>query len=132
MFYCSALWQFFCIVTNNAKYFSPLLHTPSKNVPRCCLQYRSFFRFVATTRKSALISVHVCFSALLPTTLTNFLDCGPQHGKMIGVVASTVEKRSAMLATTYKNVQIRISPRIRNHMQTYTRVPIRAYAVVFH
>jgi hypothetical protein len=39
-----------------------------------------------TTGKSPLISVHVCFSALLPSTPIIFLRCRPQRGKMIGVI----------------------------------------------
>jgi hypothetical protein len=46
----------------------------------------------------------VHFSALLPSTPIIFLLCGPQHGKMIGVVAYTAEKLSALLTTTQKNV----------------------------
>jgi hypothetical protein len=46
MFYCSALWQFFCVVAYNAEHFSALLPTTQKNVPRCCLQRLSFFRVV--------------------------------------------------------------------------------------
>jgi hypothetical protein len=57
-----------------------------------------------TTRKSTVISVHMCFSALLPTTLIIFPSCGPQRGKMIGVVAYTAEKLLALLPTTRKNV----------------------------
>jgi hypothetical protein len=35
-----------------------------------------------------------------------FLRCGPQRGKMIGVVAYTAEKLSALLPTMWKNIQI--------------------------
>jgi hypothetical protein len=59
-----------------------------------------------TTRISTLISLHVCFSVLLPTTPIIFLRCRPQRGKMIGVVAYTAEKLSAELPTTQKNVRI--------------------------
>jgi hypothetical protein len=52
-----------------------------------------------TMQKNTLISVHVCFSALLPTTEIIFL----QRGKMIGV-AHTAEKLSALLTTMQKNV----------------------------
>jgi hypothetical protein len=54
--------------------------------------------------KSTVISVHMCFSALLPTTPIIFLRCGPQRGKMNGVVAYTAEKLSVLLPTTRKNV----------------------------
>jgi hypothetical protein len=57
-----------------------------------------------TTRKSALISVHVCFYALLPTTLIIFPRCRPQRRKMIGVVIYTAEKLSPLSTTTRKNV----------------------------
>jgi hypothetical protein len=46
----------------------------------------------------------MCFSSLLTTTPIIFLCCGPQRGKMIGVVAYTAEKLSALLPTTRKNV----------------------------
>jgi hypothetical protein len=55
-----------------------------------------------TTLKSALISVHVCFSALLPTTPIIFPHCRPQRRKMIGVVVYTAEKLSALSTTTRK------------------------------
>jgi hypothetical protein len=44
------------------------------------------------------------FSALLPTTPMIFLRCGPQHGKMISIIAYTAEKLSALLTTMQKNV----------------------------
>ncbi len=115
---------------------SALLPTTLNIFPRCCQQCRKMFQVVAynanhfstleaTTRKSALISVHVCFSALLPTTQIIFPRCRPQDGKIICVVAYNMEKRSALLATTQKNVRIRLSPRIRNHIRINTRVSIR-------
>jgi hypothetical protein len=55
----------------------------------------NFSTLLPTTRISTLISLHVCFSALLPTTPIIFLRCRPQRGKMIGVVAYTAEKLSA-------------------------------------
>jgi hypothetical protein len=61
---------------------------------------------VAYNAVSTLISLHVCFSALLPTTLIFFPRCRPQRGKMIGVIAYTAEKLSALLPTTQKNVRI--------------------------
>jgi hypothetical protein len=84
---------------------------------RCCPQRRKIIGVVAynadnfsallpTTRKSTLILVHMCFSAFLPTTQIIFLRCGPQRRKMIGVVAYTAEKLSALFLTTRKNVQI--------------------------
>ncbi len=79
----------------------------------------------ATTQKSALISFHVCFSALLLTTQIIFPHCRPQHGKIICVLDYIVEKWSALLATTRKNVRIRLFPRIQNHMRISTRVSIR-------
>jgi hypothetical protein len=56
-----------------------------------------------TMQKNTLKSVHVCFSAMLPTTAIIFLRCGPQRGKMI-CVAHTAEKLSALLTTMRKNV----------------------------
>jgi hypothetical protein len=47
--------------------FSLLLPTVQKNDQRCCLQRLSFSVLFPTTWKSALISVHLCFSALIPT-----------------------------------------------------------------
>jgi hypothetical protein len=91
MFYCSALWQFFRVVAYNTKHFSALL---------------------PTTQKNALISVYVCFSTLLLTMQIIFPRCRRQHGKVICVVAYKMEKWSALLATTWKNVQILLSPRI--------------------
>jgi hypothetical protein len=85
---------------------------------RCCPQRRkiigvvvynadNFSMLLPTTRKSTLILVHMCFSALLPTTLIIFLHCRPQRRKMIGIVAYTAEKLSALLPTTRKkNVRI--------------------------
>jgi hypothetical protein len=92
-----------------------LLPTTAKVFERCCPQRRKIIGVVAyngdnfsallpTMRKSTLISVHVHFSALLPTTPIIFLCCGPQRGKMIAVVAFTTEKLSALLTTTQKNV----------------------------
>jgi hypothetical protein len=42
----------------------------------------------------------------------NFPCCGPEREKIIGVVAYTADKWSAMLGTTLKNSRIRITPRI--------------------
>jgi hypothetical protein len=64
------------------------------------------------TGKSALISVHVRFSALLPSTPIIFPRCRPQRGKIIGVVVYTVEQLLTLSTTTWKNVRIRISPLI--------------------
>jgi hypothetical protein len=81
-------------------------------IPRCCPQRRTFFLVVAhnaekfhfvayntdhfsallpSTQKSAQISVHVCFSALLPIMVIIFPRCGPQPGKIIGVATYTVK-----------------------------------------
>jgi hypothetical protein len=57
-----------------------------------------------TTRKSVLISVHVLFSALLPTTPITFPRCRQQRRRMIGVVVYTAEKLSALSTTTRKIV----------------------------
>ncbi len=78
-------------------------------------------RYAANT----LISVLICFSALLPIMQIIFLRCGPQHKKMISIVAYTAEKLSSLLTTTRKNVWIRIYPRIQNHIWIKTRVSIR-------
>jgi hypothetical protein len=64
----------------------------------------NFSTLLPTTRKSTVISVHICFYALLPTTPVIFPHCGPQRRKMIGVVAYTAEILSALLPTTRKNV----------------------------
>jgi hypothetical protein len=64
----------------------------------------NFSTLLPTMQKSTVISVHLCFSALLPTTPIVFPCCGPQRGKLIGVVAYTAEKLSALLPTTRKNV----------------------------
>ncbi len=117
--------------------YSALLPTTPIIFPRCRPQSGKMIGVVVynanyfsalwpTTRKSALISVHVCFSALLPTTLIIFLRCRPQHRKIIGAVVYTAEKLSPLSTTMRKNVRIRITPRIRNHMRIYTRVSIRA------
>jgi hypothetical protein len=66
----------------------------------------NFSRLLPTTRISTLISLHVCFSALLPTTPRIFPRCGPQRGKMIGVVTYTAEKLLPLFPTTQKNVRI--------------------------
>jgi hypothetical protein len=59
-----------------------------------------------TMGKSPLISVHVRFSALLPSTPIIFPRCRPQRGKMICVVVYTAEKLLALSTTTRKNVRI--------------------------
>jgi hypothetical protein len=77
----------------------------------CCPQGRKIVAVVAynvdnfstlllTMLKSTLISVHMCFSVMLPTMRIIFLCFGPQQEKIIGVVAYTVEKLSALLPTT--------------------------------
>jgi hypothetical protein len=66
----------------------------------------NFSTLLPTTRISTLISVHVCFSALLPTTLIIFPRCRPQRRKMIGILAYAAEKLSALLPTMQKNVRI--------------------------
>jgi hypothetical protein len=63
-----------------------------------------FSTLVPTTWKSTSISVHVCFSALLPTTAIILPHCGPQRGKMIIVVAYTAEKLLPLLSTARKNL----------------------------
>jgi hypothetical protein len=63
-----------------------------------------FSALLPTTRKSTLISVHACFSGLLPTMPIIFSHCGPQRRKMISVVIYTAEKLSALLTTMQKNV----------------------------
>jgi hypothetical protein len=63
-----------------------------------------FSALQATTQKSDLICVLVCFSMLLPTTQIIFPLCRPQHGKIICVVACIMEKWSSLFATTWKNV----------------------------
>jgi hypothetical protein len=68
----------------------------------------------------------VCISPLSPTTF------GATAQKIIDAVAHVAEKWSALLATTRKNCQIRISPQIRNQMRIYIEVSIRAWADVFH
>jgi hypothetical protein len=87
-----------------------------------------FSMLLPTTQKSALIPIHVCFSALLPTTPIIFPRFGPQCGKMIGVVAYIAEKLSMLLITMRKNVGILISPRIRNHMGIQTTVGFQSGA----
>jgi hypothetical protein len=66
----------------------------------------NFSTLLPTMRKSTVISVHVCFSALLPTTPIIFTRCGPQRRKIFGVVAYTAEKLLTLLPTTQKNVGI--------------------------
>jgi hypothetical protein len=100
MFYFSVLWQFFHIVAYNAEHFSALLPTTQKKVPRVAYNGDHFSTLWATTQKSALLSVHVWFSALLPTRQISFLHCEPQHRNIICVDAYNVEKWSALLATT--------------------------------
>jgi hypothetical protein len=51
----------------------------------------NFSTLLPTTRISTLISLHVYFSVLLPTTPILFPRCRPHRGKMIGVVAYTAE-----------------------------------------
>jgi hypothetical protein len=52
----------------------------------------NFSALLPTTRKSTLISVHVCFSALLPTTPINDWCYCLHSGKIIGVVDNNAEK----------------------------------------
>jgi hypothetical protein len=49
---------------------------------------------------SALISVNVCFSVLVPTMPIIFPHFVPERGKIISVVACTAENLLAFLATT--------------------------------
>jgi hypothetical protein len=97
-----------------SNYFGLLPTTPII-FQRCRPQHRKMIGVVAynddnfstllpTTQKCTIISVHMCFSALLPTTPVIFPRCGPQRGKMISVVAYTAEKFSPLLPTTRKNV----------------------------
>ena len=111
MFYCSALWQFFCVVAYNAEHFSALLPTTQKNVPRCCLQRQSFFRVVGNNAEkcsnfSSCVFFRVVadnadyFSALQTTAWKNYLRCCLQRGKMISVVGNNAEKRSNSIIST--------------------------------
>ena len=111
MFYCSALWQFFCVVAYNAEHFSALLPTTQKNVPRCCLQRQSFFRVVGNNAEkcsnfSSCVFFRVVadnadyFSALQTTAQKNYLRCCLQRGKMISVVGNNAEKRSNSIIST--------------------------------
>ena len=111
MFYCSALWQFFCVVAYNAEHFSALLPTTQKNVPRCCLQRQSFFRVVGNNAEkcsnfSSCVFFRVVadnadyFSALQTTAWKNYLRCCLQRGKMISVVGNNAEKRSKLIIST--------------------------------
>ncbi len=125
MFYCSALWQFFCIVAYNAEHFSALLPTTQKNVPRCCLQRKSLFRIVGNNAEKCSNFSWCVFFRVVADNADYFPRCRPQHGKIIWVVAYNVEKWLVLLAVTQKNVWIRLSPRIRNHIRIYTRVSIR-------
>jgi hypothetical protein len=144
--YCSfkgVQWGFIYLNINPrcSNYFA-LLPTMPIIFQRCCPQRRKLIGVVAynadnfstllpTTRKSTVISVHMCFSALLPTTAIIFLRCGPQRGKMIGVVAYIAEKLSALLPTTRKNVLTLISQRIGNHVRIYTRISVRCLGWCF-
>ena len=111
MFYCSVLWQFFCVVAYNAEHFSALLPTTQKNVTRCCLQRQSFFRVVGNNAEkcsnfSSCVFFRVVadnadyFSALQTTAWKNYLRCCLQRGKMISVVGNNAEKRSNSIIST--------------------------------
>jgi hypothetical protein len=92
MFYCSALWQFFCVVAYNAEHFSVLLPTTQKNVPRCCLQRQSFFRVVGNNAEKCSNFSSCVFFRVVADNADFFPRCRPQHGKIICVVAYNVEK----------------------------------------
>jgi hypothetical protein len=103
MFYSSALWHFFRIFSYNADHFSTLLLTMQKNMPRCCLQCRSFFSVVFSNSEkysnfSSCVFFHVVadnadyFSALWTTARKNYLRCCLQCGKMVIVVGNNAEK----------------------------------------
>jgi hypothetical protein len=92
----------FGTVANNSENFAALLLTAQKMIGVVAYNGDNFSALLPTTGKRTLISVHVHFSALLPTTPIIVLRCGPQRGKMINVVAYTAEKLSALLKTTQK------------------------------
>jgi hypothetical protein len=83
-------------------------------------------------QKGTLISDNVRFSALLPTTPIILPNSGPQCKKVIRNVARIAEKLSALLATTQKNVRIRISPRIETIYKFTVGFQSEASADVFH
>jgi hypothetical protein len=56
-----------------------------------------FSALLPTMLENALISVCLCFSALLSIPPIIFPRCGPQSGKMISVVAYKVEKLLPLL-----------------------------------
>jgi hypothetical protein len=73
--------------------YSTLLPTKPETFWCCCSQHRKIIIVVAynadhfssllpTMRKSTLISVHVCFSVLLPTQRKNYWRCWQQRRKM--------------------------------------------------
>jgi hypothetical protein len=83
MFYCSALWQCFRVVAYTAKNFSALLPTTQENVPRCCLQRRSFFRIVGNNTEKCSNFSSCMFFCVVPTTWKNGQRCWQQRGKML-------------------------------------------------
>jgi hypothetical protein len=124
MLYFSALWQFFRIVAYNAEHFSALLPTMQKNVPLCCLLRRSFFHIVGNNaEKCSNFSSCVFFRVVAHNAL---FFCAVDHSmEILSALLPNVEKLSALLATMQKNVRIKLSPRIRNHVRIYIRVSIR-------
>jgi hypothetical protein len=97
MFYCSALWKFFCVVAYNAEHFSALLPTMQKNVPRCCLQRQSFFRVVGNNAEKCSNFSSCVFFRVVADNADYFF--------FFHVVDHSMEKLSALLPTTWKNDQ---------------------------
>ncbi len=54
-----------------------------------------------------------------------FPRCCRQRRLFFRVVDHSMEKLSALLPTTQKNIRIRLSPQIQNHIRIYTRMSIR-------
>ncbi len=124
MFYFSALRQFFSVVVYNAAHFSALSPTTQKNVPRCCLQCRSFFCVVGNNAEKCSNFSSCVFFRVVAHNTNNFSALRQQHRKIIYVGAYNMEKWSALLTTTRKHVLIRLSPRVWNQMRIETRVSI--------
>ncbi len=103
--YCSALWQFLCIVANNADYFSALLPTTRKNVPLVAYISHLFFCVLGNNvEKCSNFSSCVFFSVVTHNAdnfsaswiiaLQNDQRYCLQHIKMVSVLGNNAEKCS--------------------------------------
>jgi hypothetical protein len=101
----------------------PTMPTAQNNVPRCCLQRRSFFCVLGNNAEKCSIISSCVFFRVVDIYADFFPRCRPQHRKIICVVVHNMEKWPALLAT--KTFEFDYLVRIQNHMQIYPWISIR-------